>query len=102
MRPIENMSVLVTGGGSGIGEGIARHFCAAGARVTITGRRSTKIDDVAASIGSDAPPTRGWSTTHHPSPSSRTRSTASGRDHERCLTSTTAGQPRVRTASDSR
>lgn len=51
MRPIENMSVLVTGGGSGLGEGIARHFCAAGARVTITGRRSGKIDDVAATIG---------------------------------------------------
>ncbi len=51
MRPIEDMSVLVTGGGSGIGEGIARHFCSAGARVTITGRRSTKIGDVAASLG---------------------------------------------------
>jgi len=51
MRPIEAMSVLVTGGGSGIGEGIARHLCAAGARVTISGRRADKIDAVAASIG---------------------------------------------------
>jgi len=51
MRPIEAMSVLVTGGGSGLGEGIARHFCAAGARVTISGRRAGKIDDVADSIG---------------------------------------------------
>lgn len=51
MRPIKEMSVLVTGGGSGIGEGIARHFCKAGARVTITGRRADKIAAVAESIG---------------------------------------------------
>lgn len=51
MRPIADMSVLVTGGGSGIGEGIARHLCDAGARVTISGRRRDKIDAVAASIG---------------------------------------------------
>jgi 3-oxoacyl-[acyl-carrier protein] reductase len=51
MRPIRGMSVLVTGGGSGIGEGIARHFCAAGARVTISGRRADKVDAVASSIG---------------------------------------------------
>lgn len=51
MLPIEGMSVLVTGGGSGIGEGIARHFCAAGARVTISGRRPDKIAAVAESIG---------------------------------------------------
>jgi 3-oxoacyl-[acyl-carrier protein] reductase len=51
MLPIEGMSVLVTGGGSGIGEGIARHFCAAGARVTISGRRPDKVRAVAESIG---------------------------------------------------
>lgn len=51
MRSISDMSVLVTGGGSGLGEGIARHFCAAGARVTISGRRPDKIEAVAASIG---------------------------------------------------
>ncbi|MGA1051420.1 MAG: SDR family NAD(P)-dependent oxidoreductase [Ilumatobacteraceae bacterium] len=51
MRPVEAMSVLVTGGGSGIGEGIARHLCAAGARVTISGRRADKIEAVARSIG---------------------------------------------------
>jgi len=45
------MSVLVTGGGSGIGEGVARHFCAAGARVTIVGRRADRVEGVAASIG---------------------------------------------------
>jgi NAD(P)-dependent dehydrogenase (short-subunit alcohol dehydrogenase family) len=45
------MSILVTGGGSGIGEGIARHFAAAGAAVTISGRRAGKVDEVATSIG---------------------------------------------------
>lgn len=51
MREIKNMSVLITGGGSGIGEGTARYFAERGARVTITGRRRDKIDAVAASIG---------------------------------------------------
>lgn len=51
MREIENMSVLITGGGSGIGEGTARLFAARGAKVTITGRRKDKIDAVARSIG---------------------------------------------------
>ena len=51
MRPVAGMSVLVTGGGSGLGAGIARHFCARGARVTISGRREHKLAEVAAEIG---------------------------------------------------
>lgn len=51
MRPIEGMSVLVTGGGSGLGEGMARHFAGLGARVTISGRRPDKVRSVAESIG---------------------------------------------------
>lgn len=51
MRAIEGMSVLITGGGSGLGEGAARHLAAAGALVTITGRREGPITEVAESIG---------------------------------------------------
>jgi NAD(P)-dependent dehydrogenase (short-subunit alcohol dehydrogenase family) len=53
------MSVLVTGGGSGIGEGIARHFCAGGAKVTVAGRRPAKVEGVAASIGPACRPVAG-------------------------------------------
>ncbi len=38
---------LVTGGGTGIGLAIARDLAAAGARVTITGRRQEVLDEVA-------------------------------------------------------
>ncbi len=51
MRDVEGMSVVITGGGSGIGEGTARHFAALGARVTIHGRRAEKVQVVAESIG---------------------------------------------------
>lgn len=51
MREIKDMSVLVTGGGSGIGEGVARLFASRGAKVTITGRRRDKVEAVARDIG---------------------------------------------------
>lgn len=51
MRDIAGMSVLITGGGSGLGEGTARHFAKRGAKVTISGRRRNKIEAVAKSIG---------------------------------------------------
>lgn len=51
MREVRGMSVLITGGGSGIGEGTARHFAARGAKVTISGRRREKLAEVAQSIG---------------------------------------------------
>ncbi|PTX04778.1 short-chain dehydrogenase [Pararhodobacter aggregans] len=51
MTPMSEMSVLITGGGSGIGEGTARHFARHGARVTICGRREEKLKAVADSIG---------------------------------------------------
>ena len=51
MRAIAGMSVIVTGAGSGLGEGIARSFAAHGAKVTICGRRADKIAAVAQAIG---------------------------------------------------
>jgi 3-oxoacyl-[acyl-carrier protein] reductase len=51
VRDLDGASVLVTGGGSGIGEATARHFCALGARVTICGRRAEAVGAVAADIG---------------------------------------------------
>jgi NAD(P)-dependent dehydrogenase (short-subunit alcohol dehydrogenase family) len=51
MRDITNMSVAVTGGGSGLGEGVARWYAARGARVTICGRRRDRIEAVAAALG---------------------------------------------------
>lgn len=59
MRSIDGMSVLVTGGGSGLGEGIARHFCDLGARVTISGRRGEKLAAVADAIGDACRPVVG-------------------------------------------
>lgn len=50
-RDIEGMGIIVTGGGSGIGEATACHFAALGARVTICGRRAEKIHAVASSVG---------------------------------------------------
>ncbi|MEO0996591.1 MAG: SDR family oxidoreductase [Pseudomonadota bacterium] len=51
MKPIEGQSILITGGGSGLGAGAARYFAERGAKVTICGRREAKIREVAAAIG---------------------------------------------------
>jgi len=51
MRALDEMSVLITGGGSGIGEATARLLAANGALVTVTGRRSAKVRAVAESVG---------------------------------------------------
>ncbi len=50
-RPIEGMSVLVTGGGSGIGEAVVHRLAKAGARVTVGGRRVDRVEEVAAKAG---------------------------------------------------
>jgi 3-oxoacyl-[acyl-carrier protein] reductase len=59
MRDVTGMSILITGGGSGLGEGAARHFASKGARVTITGRRAEKLDTVAGDIGEACRPAAG-------------------------------------------
>lgn len=48
---VAQQSVLLTGGGSGIGAGTAAYLAERGARVTITGRREQKLQAVADAIG---------------------------------------------------
>jgi NAD(P)-dependent dehydrogenase (short-subunit alcohol dehydrogenase family) len=45
------LSVIVTGGGSGLGAGTASHFARRGARVTICGRRENKLAAVREALG---------------------------------------------------
>ena len=46
--------VLVTGGGTGIGEAVARRFAREGSHVVVTGRRAEPLERVAAEIGGTA------------------------------------------------
>lgn len=52
MSELNNLSILITGGGSGIGSGTAQYFVERGAMVTICGRRSDRVDAVATTLGS--------------------------------------------------
>lgn len=47
-------TVVVTGGGTGIGRACAEQFAAQGDRVFVTGRRTKLLDDVAKAIGATA------------------------------------------------
>ena len=51
MKSLDGMSVIVTGGGSGIGAATAARFAAGGARVTICGRRPDAIAKAADAAG---------------------------------------------------
>lgn len=50
MRALEGKVVLVTGGGQGVGLGIARASAEAGARLAITGRDAAKLEGAAAEL----------------------------------------------------
>ena len=52
--PLAGKCALVTGGGSGIGEAIARAFADAGAQVAITGRNGQRLERAAKSMGAKA------------------------------------------------
>jgi citronellol/citronellal dehydrogenase len=49
----ENMNIVVTGGGSGIGRCTAHELASLGAHVIVTGRRVEKLERVVAEIGED-------------------------------------------------
>lgn len=64
MSELVGSSVLITGGGSGIGAGVARHLVALGARVTISGRRADKVHMVADELGAACQSVAGDVTVH--------------------------------------
>ena len=52
MIHLKNTSILITGGGSGIGKGTAIHLAEKGAKIVICGRREEKLKKVKKEIGS--------------------------------------------------
>ncbi len=59
-RTVRSEAAFVTGGGSGIGAGIAKMLARQGARVALLGRRKEKIDEVAAEIVAAGGEARTW------------------------------------------
>jgi 3-oxoacyl-[acyl-carrier protein] reductase len=77
MRDIQGMSVLVTGGGSGLGAGAAEHLVKRGARVTVCGQTVDKIRSVAEGIG----PACRWVQADVNDPDSRTHAVQAAVEH---------------------
>jgi NAD(P)-dependent dehydrogenase (short-subunit alcohol dehydrogenase family) len=48
---LEGKVAVITGGGQGVGLGIAQEFVAEGASVVVTGRRKEKLDEAVALLG---------------------------------------------------
>ena len=53
---LAGQAALITGGGSGIGLGCARHLLRDGASVTLAGRGQERLDGAVAALRADAPP----------------------------------------------
>ena len=51
---LEGRHALVTGGGTGIGAAAATHLHAAGAKITVAGRRLDPLQEIAAKVGATA------------------------------------------------
>ena len=51
MLDIKSMSMIITGGCTGLGYGMAKQFSEKGARITICGRRPEKVEEAGASLG---------------------------------------------------
>jgi 3-oxoacyl-[acyl-carrier protein] reductase len=59
MGDFDGRSILVTGGGSGIGAGTARYLVERGARVTVCGRRAEKLAAIGEALGPACLPIQG-------------------------------------------
>ena len=53
MLNINDMSIIITGGCSGLGYGMAKKYSSQGAKVTICGRRESKVKEAQNSLGSN-------------------------------------------------
>lgn len=51
MKRLQNKVAIITGGNSGIGKGIAKKFCAEGAKVVILGRNQKTLDQTKQELG---------------------------------------------------
>ena len=51
---LTGQTALITGGGTGLGLGMAKCFVAAGAKVVLVGRRKEELDNACASLGKNA------------------------------------------------